>query len=391
MPIETKCACGATYRVDERLAGRAVRCRRCGKPMTIPGNPPAKPPEPPDPKTATAKAKPGTATTPGVCPGCGAPLPAKAQFCGECGYNPGLGRTLSLTKAVKEAMEAERARDDGTRLAIVDQHAAERAKVDRASRIAWRVIPIALLLAAILVAWIVAHRVKWREPLDERLTTANSNAPTVTEPLTRVEDFHPYRTGWRVEVAIPRRELFIETLAVPANARGIEMIVEALALPYTQNLRRAGRLPQTLPASDLARFFDEQRGWTGVHSPGRLEKGIALPDGKSVIWRQGGRPTDPGYLTGAAIEFSGDALAHIKTLEEARPYYSVRLEGRLRFVATRGERLAGRYALALSETMDRLPTQAKDKKGAAATGRYFFHPVIVVDPDGVTVTNPGAN
>ena len=82
MAIEVKCeACGRTFKVNDELAGRRVRCSACSATLTVPG------------------AGGAHGAGPSECPDCGNPLPAGAVLCVGCGYNLTTGTRAQMRKA----------------------------------------------------------------------------------------------------------------------------------------------------------------------------------------------------------------------------------------------------------------------------------------------------
>jgi hypothetical protein len=117
MPIKVTCACGQSFAAKDELAGRTVKCPKCGRPLAIPaaggaGTVPASPLVPqPAPAPAAAPAgsyqpsglfdEVGISSTPvgtQPCPGCRAPMPMQAVVCVQCGYNLKLGRRMETMR-----------------------------------------------------------------------------------------------------------------------------------------------------------------------------------------------------------------------------------------------------------------------------------------------------
>ncbi|MEM6779060.1 MAG: zinc ribbon domain-containing protein [Planctomycetota bacterium] len=110
MPIQIKCGCGQTLQVRDELAGKAVKCPKCGKPVRVPAK---KSPS----KTAAATRATRTQAAPptggsdslddlfaeegfdrhvaAVCPVCRAEMDSGAVFCTKCGYNKETGEQLA--------------------------------------------------------------------------------------------------------------------------------------------------------------------------------------------------------------------------------------------------------------------------------------------------------
>jgi hypothetical protein len=127
MPIKVTCQCGKSFAAKDELAGKAVKCPNCQKPLRIPAaNQPAAPaaapkkqaPKPTAPKPVAAP-KPTSDTDDAFddlglapqeagarpCPGCGSSLPENAILCIRCGYNTKLGRRMETVKIGSEAGE----------------------------------------------------------------------------------------------------------------------------------------------------------------------------------------------------------------------------------------------------------------------------------------------
>ena len=111
MPIKVVCACGKGLSVKSQLAGKAVKCPGCGKPLRIP----VVPPEP-----ATAAGQPAgrntrRAPSEGVerlldevdlkasatgrrCPDCRKDMQPDDLICVHCGFNTETGRKLGTRR-----------------------------------------------------------------------------------------------------------------------------------------------------------------------------------------------------------------------------------------------------------------------------------------------------
>ena len=103
MPITVKCECGKQASVRDELAGKAIKCPECGKPVKVPARPGS--------SAAPGKAKPAAAPIAGalddllaeegmdrevasVCPSCKNEMTANAVLCTKCGYNRETGEHL---------------------------------------------------------------------------------------------------------------------------------------------------------------------------------------------------------------------------------------------------------------------------------------------------------
>ena len=119
MPIKVTCQCGKSFAAKDELAGKAVKCPNCQKPLRIPAAS-----QPVAPAAAPKKQAPKPVATPkqtsdtddvfselGLapqeagarpCPGCGSALAENAVVCIHCGYNTKLGRRMETVKIGKD-------------------------------------------------------------------------------------------------------------------------------------------------------------------------------------------------------------------------------------------------------------------------------------------------
>jgi hypothetical protein len=111
MPIKVTCQCGKSFAAKDELAGKAVKCPACQKPLRIPEPAAAASAQPPAPAAANKAAASAAASdlfdeiglapvAPGMrpCPGCGSPLKPEVVICIDCGYNTKLGRKMETIK-----------------------------------------------------------------------------------------------------------------------------------------------------------------------------------------------------------------------------------------------------------------------------------------------------
>ena len=93
MPIKISCRCGQRFQAPDKLAGKKVRCPKCGNPLAIPAA--TRPPAAGQP-TAGADVigslldDMGVESTPAGgkrCPNCNAVMAGHAVFCVECGLD----------------------------------------------------------------------------------------------------------------------------------------------------------------------------------------------------------------------------------------------------------------------------------------------------------------
>lgn len=86
MPIPVTCPCGARFAAQDQLAGKTVKCPKCGGPLAIPTPTPL----PADTGVAAILDEIGFQTAEGgavVCPKCRTGLPPGQIECRACGYN----------------------------------------------------------------------------------------------------------------------------------------------------------------------------------------------------------------------------------------------------------------------------------------------------------------
>ena len=108
MPIKVTCQCGQRFAAKERLAGRKVKCPKCGSLLKIPQPEQSKPDQPNGPEPGK---QPGAmadllheggmdgAAAPNVCPGCRTVMPQGAIVCIHCGYNQKSGQKMETEAA----------------------------------------------------------------------------------------------------------------------------------------------------------------------------------------------------------------------------------------------------------------------------------------------------
>jgi DNA-directed RNA polymerase subunit RPC12/RpoP len=106
MPIKVACQCGQAFAAKDQLAGKAVKCPKCGKVLRIP-----------QPKVAApAKKRAGISDLldeVGMranvvrCPGCGQELPPDAVLCVMCGFDMRLGHRIKTIVATTSEIDEE--------------------------------------------------------------------------------------------------------------------------------------------------------------------------------------------------------------------------------------------------------------------------------------------
>ena len=120
MPIKVSCQCGQSFAANDQLAGKRVKCPKCGNAIAIPApKQPAKPPTAPSQRPSAAQKPRQASQNPpapsggsslsdlfdeaGVtakvegrhCPECGSDMAANAVVCIHCGFHRELGRKLA--------------------------------------------------------------------------------------------------------------------------------------------------------------------------------------------------------------------------------------------------------------------------------------------------------
>ena len=123
MPLKVTCGCGQRLGVKETLAGKTVKCPKCGNPLVLPGadatttGAGADGAAPPPAKSAAAKSasvetnslaqlldEAGlTASRTGRrCPQCFSDMVPEAIICIECGFNTETGQRLRVKRDIKD-------------------------------------------------------------------------------------------------------------------------------------------------------------------------------------------------------------------------------------------------------------------------------------------------
>ncbi|NND96307.1 MAG: zinc ribbon domain-containing protein [Pirellulaceae bacterium] len=142
MPISIKCQCGKALTVKDELAGKAVKCPDCGKPVRVEAAAKQSAAKQSAAKQPAAKAAATSASdaslddlfdeegfsenVASVCPACRAEMPAGAVFCVKCGFHTQTGESMSAHKTAGVDI------DHGTM--ALDKAAADIDKADRLQR-----------------------------------------------------------------------------------------------------------------------------------------------------------------------------------------------------------------------------------------------------------------
>ena len=98
MPIKVSCQCGQTLTAKDSLAGKRVKCPKCGAPLTISRPQPKQPAADDSIGDLLDEAGMTTARSGHFCPSCNAEMPPDAVICVECGYNKNLGRRMGTQR-----------------------------------------------------------------------------------------------------------------------------------------------------------------------------------------------------------------------------------------------------------------------------------------------------
>jgi hypothetical protein len=103
MPIKVACQCGQSFNARDELAGKTVKCPKCGGALKIPA--PAKAPQS---GLVDLLEEAGLKEDAHNCPACGVEMPAEAVLCVHCGFDLRKGRRLqSRVGTVAELDEDE--------------------------------------------------------------------------------------------------------------------------------------------------------------------------------------------------------------------------------------------------------------------------------------------
>ena len=122
--LAVACQCGQKFAAKAQLAGKTVECPKCGSPLKIPDakqprqparpKPQPKPQQKQTPEAAALAAMPDPMgdpldqakldgqSPPNLCPGCRVVMPQGAIVCVQCGYNQQLGRKMETVHETEE-------------------------------------------------------------------------------------------------------------------------------------------------------------------------------------------------------------------------------------------------------------------------------------------------
>ncbi len=96
MPIRVTCQCGASFQAKDALAGKRVKCPKCGQPLSIPA--PRAPAGPAPLEDLLEDAHVEEAAVP-RCPECRAELKPGAVLCVNCGFDLKAGKRLKTSRS----------------------------------------------------------------------------------------------------------------------------------------------------------------------------------------------------------------------------------------------------------------------------------------------------
>jgi hypothetical protein len=207
MPIKVTCQCGKSFSAKDELAGKAVKCPNCQKPLRIPAaNQPAAPaaaPKKQAPKAAAPKPvaapKPTSDTDDAYddlglapqeagsrpCPGCGSALPENAVLCIRCGYNIKLGRRMETVKIGGDAGEGGHGAVSADLLnraaQVIDEDKQEDIKKTKQGLPWWVWLVILIILGGFLSYMIIRANREEAKPKEPTATRSISEGlPTLT-------------------------------------------------------------------------------------------------------------------------------------------------------------------------------------------------------------------
>lgn len=110
MAISIQCTgCHRQYNVDDKLAGKMVKCKGCGAAISVPQPLEEMPPLP----DLTGIDEPPAKNAPRKCPSCGASIPDGGKMCLACGLNTATGQRVAaapIPLADEAAMAAQKRR-----------------------------------------------------------------------------------------------------------------------------------------------------------------------------------------------------------------------------------------------------------------------------------------
>jgi hypothetical protein len=95
MPIKVACACGAQFAANDQLAGRLLKCPKCGGGVQVPARVAA--PAAPSAVSSLLDEEGFTADKSFRCPKCDTPFKPGAVLCTKCGFNTQTGEKVATT------------------------------------------------------------------------------------------------------------------------------------------------------------------------------------------------------------------------------------------------------------------------------------------------------
>lgn len=395
VPIKATCNhCQATFTVKDSMAGKKAKCAKCKKPFVIPSPggdsrkepssdstimmpPPAK-----GKKSGSAEKPKGRAGAERKdCPECGKQIAAKASTCPHCGFNLKLGRKLSLTKAIKSAQLEPGVRADGSRYVTRQEKAKQ---TDERGRSIVKILFGAILGVVLLVAAIIAYVLSsatYGKPLAELREAELAGTVLRTESINIIgeDTFHPYATGYAVNVEIPAAQLRKEQPAIGSLGSGEEAWTQFAIAAQLPRINM-DRFPSLQTNSLFAEAFPKV---TGAFAPDALQGDFSLPGSHLLVVRQNNKPGLPGYLTGFLLDANDHAE---RLLKEAAENPTLRIRGRLYFVAASWDGLMegkddptqiSDYAKSILEGKNAIGDFLPRKKPGG--NYYFFFPVVRIE------------
>lgn len=104
MPIKATCRCGQSFAAKDELAGRTVKCPKCGQGLVVPA-PTSAPSQSPTSSIADLLDEAGVATQSGPrCPRCENPILPNAVLCTKCGLNLQTGMAVASSVRANKAV-----------------------------------------------------------------------------------------------------------------------------------------------------------------------------------------------------------------------------------------------------------------------------------------------
>jgi len=157
MPIKVTCQCGQRFAAKDELAGKRVKCPKCGEVLMIGQAGPkpapkreAPPAAAPAPAAAAAPADDyglENLTSGNACPGCGATLTPEAVLCVACGYNVKSGQQVQTDVPAVDTSAAAGGPAQAPAAGSLGQRAASTPKSAGGDRRGWIVLETGLTVS----------------------------------------------------------------------------------------------------------------------------------------------------------------------------------------------------------------------------------------------------